>query len=98
TESQFTPWMSREIILKPHFAEGIEVIDLARSNLSHEIKHLAISALQLEPDIGIMFGGYKWGVAFPGTSDIAQLDQALMREGMPGAKPVCNAQIARVAS
>jgi hypothetical protein len=97
-DPEFTPAMALEMILKPHFAEGIEVIDLARSNLSHEIKHLAISALQLEPDIGIMFGGNNWGVAFPGTSDIAQLDEALMREGMPGAKPVCNAQIARVAS
>jgi len=97
-DPEFTPAMALEMILKPHFPEGIEVIDLARSNLSHEIKHVAISALQLEPDIGIMFGGNNWGVAFPGTSDIAQLDEVLMREGMPGAKPVCNAQIARAAS
>jgi hypothetical protein len=96
-DPEFTPAMALEMILEPHFEEGIEVIDLARSNLSHEIKHLAISALQLEPDIAILFAGNNWGVAFPGTSDIAQLDEALTREGMAGAKRVADMQIARIA-
>src|SRR5215208_1952514 len=90
--------MALQMILEPHFAEGVEVIDLARTNLSHEIKHLAVSALQLEPDITILFAGNNWGVAFPGTSDIARLDEALNREGMPGAKRVAEMQIARIAT
>jgi hypothetical protein len=93
----FTPAMALQMILEPHFEEGVEVLDLARTNLSHEIKHLAISALQLEPDITILFAGNNWGVAFPGTSDIAQLDEALIQEGMPGAKRIAEMQIERIA-
>ena len=96
-DPEFTPSMALETILQPHFKEGIEVIDLARTNLSHEIKHLAISALQLEPDITILFAGNNWGVAFPGTSDIAQLDEALTKDGMPGVKRAAEMQITRIA-
>jgi len=96
-DPEFTPAIALEMILQPHFEEGVEVIDLARTNLSHEIKHLAVSALQLEPDITILFAGNNWGVAFPGTSDIAQLDEALTREGMAGVKRVAEMQITRIA-
>jgi hypothetical protein len=95
-DPEFTPAMALQIILEPFFAEGIEVIDLARTNLSHEIKHLAVSALQLEPDITILFAGNNWGVAFPGASDIAQLDEALSTEGMPGVKRTADMQIERI--
>lgn len=94
----FTPAIALEMILAPHFSDdGIEVIDLARSNLSHEVRELAIAALQLEPDLVVIFSGNNWGVAFPGAYDIAKLDEALSKEGISGAKRTGEEQIARTA-
>ena len=41
--------------------DKVEVIDLARTNLGYEVRELALAALQLEPDIAIVFAGNNWG-------------------------------------
>ena len=87
----FNPAMALQTILNTQFgADEIEVIDLARTNLGYEVRELALAALQLEPDIGIIFGGNNWGVSSPTFADIAETDRASSREGVAGLKRSCD--------
>jgi hypothetical protein len=92
-DPQFTPAMALEVILKPQFPGGVEVVDLARTNLAHQVRELAVGALQLEPDAVVIFSGNNWGLAFPGPSEIAEIDEALDKEGIAGAKHFSETQI-----
>lgn len=96
----FTPAMALEMILAPHFGKDeIEVIDLARTNLScATMRDVATTALQLEPDVTIIFAGNNWGATFPGPAGIAGLDEAVSKKGITGAKEVSEAQIRRMAT
>ena len=90
-DPDFTPAMALQKILDGHFGEGeTEVIDLARTNLGYEIRELALAALQLEPDIGIVFAGNNWGVSPPTFHDIAETDRAVASGGMAGLKRSCD--------
>ncbi|HEX5875183.1 MAG TPA: hypothetical protein VFY60_11085, partial [Pyrinomonadaceae bacterium] len=92
----FNPALVLQRILDAEFRnDEIEVIDLARTNLSYEIRDVAVAALQLEPDIAIVFAGNNWGVTEPRPSEIAGMTEALSKEGIPGLKRISEAQIAR---
>lgn len=94
-DPDFTPAIALQIILDDHFGEGgAEVIDLARTNLGYEVRELALAALQLEPDIGIVFAGNNWGVSQPTFQDIAETDRAISRGGMAGLKRSCDEYLA----
>src|SRR5215208_4815961 len=93
-DPEFNPALALRIILEAQFgADEIEVVDLARTNLAYEVRELAIAALQLEPDVAIIFGGNNWSVSTPTLNDIAKLDQALASEGMAGAKRISDEHI-----
>jgi len=95
-DPSFTPALALQMILDEQFGkEQIEVIDLARTNLGYEVRDLALAALQLEPDIAIVFGGNNWGFSLPAFTDIADIDEALTTSGMAGVKRVCDQYIAR---
>jgi hypothetical protein len=94
-DPEFTPVMALEKTLQAQLGNELEIVDLARTNLSYEVREMAIGALQLEPDIAIIFAGNNWGVAPPLFADIAEIDAALSREGMAGAKRISDEQIAR---
>ncbi|HXQ71136.1 MAG TPA: hypothetical protein VN844_11640 [Pyrinomonadaceae bacterium] len=95
----FTPAMVLQMILDQQFGEGeTEVVDLARTNLAYEIRALALSALQLEPDIVIFFAGNNWGVPNPNFSDIVRIDKALATEGMAGVKRISDEYIERTST
>lgn len=95
-DPEFNPALALRTILEAQFgADDIEVIDLARTNLAYEVRELAIAALQLEPDIAIVFAGNNWSVSTPTLADIAELDQALTNEGMAGAKRISDEHIAK---
>ena len=95
-DPEYTPALALEQILQSQLGEHeIEVIDLARTNLSYEVREWAIGALQLEPDVAIIFAGNNWGVSTPRFADIAEIDEALAKEGMAGAKRISDEQIAR---
>src|SRR5215510_8007056 len=95
-DPEFAPAFALEKILEPHFGdEGIEVIDLARTNLGYQVSELAIAALQLQPDIVILFAGNNWNVSDPRPCELAEIDEALAKEGIPGAKRICETQIKR---
>lgn len=97
-DPEFTPAMALELILKAQFGEDeIEVIDLARTNLSYEVRELAIAALQLQPDVVIVFAGNNWGVSTPLFTEIGEIESALLTEGMIGAKRTSDAHIGRKA-
>jgi len=88
-DPDFNPGMALQMILDRQFGEGeIEVIDLARTNLGFQIRDLAISARQLEPDIAIIFAGNNWCNTAPTFSDVVRIDNALASEGMAGVKRV----------
>ena len=90
-DPDFTPAMALQTILDAQFGkEEIEVIDLARTNLGYEVRDLALAALQLEPDIAIVFAGNNWGVAPPTFRDIAETDRAVSSGGMAGLKRSCD--------
>lgn len=95
----FTPAMALEMILGPQFGKDeIEIIDLARTNLSCAMmRDVATNALQLEPDVTIIFAGNNWGATFPGPAGVAGLDEAVSQNGITGAKRVSEAQIRRMA-
>jgi hypothetical protein len=93
-DPEFTPALALEKILKPHFTEdGIEVIDLARVNLGYKVRELAIDALQLQPDITIIFAGNNWNISDPRPSELTEIDEALSKEGIAGVKRICETQI-----
>ncbi len=92
----FTPALALQIILESQFGEGgIEVIDLARTNLGFQVNELAIAALELEPDIAVIFGGNNWCVSEPRPSEVVEIDAAISKQGIAGAKQAADAQIAR---
>ena len=95
-DPSFTPAMALQMMLEGHYGKDrIEVIDLARTNLSYEIKDLALAALQLEPDVAIIFAGNNWGFPMPGFDDIVEIDRAIASDGMAGVKRVCDQYIAK---
>jgi hypothetical protein len=94
----FNPAMALQIILEEQFGEGgVEVIDLARTNLGFQIYEVAINALQMEPDIAIIFAGNNWYISEPLPSEVAEIDEAIAKEGIAGAKRAVEGQIARTA-
>jgi len=95
-DPSFTPAMVLQTILDEQFGKNqTEVIDLARTNLGYEVKDLALAALQLEPDIAIVFAGNNWGFSQPTFTDITEIDVAITTEGMAGVKRVCDEYIQR---
>ena len=95
-DPDFTPAMALQMILDNQVGDGeFEVIDLARTNLAYEIRDLALAALQLEPDIAIVFAGNNWGVASPTFQDIAETERALATGGMAGLKRSCDEYLSR---
>jgi len=95
-DPDFTPAMALQMILDAQVGEGeFEVIDLARTNLAYEIRDLALAALQLEPDVAIVFAGNNWGVSAPTFQDIAETERALVTGGMAGLKRSCDEYLSR---
>ena len=95
-DPEFTPAIALEKMLAPHFGgDRIEVIDLARTNLGYKVRELAIAALQLQPDVTIIFAGNNWNVSEPRASELTEIDEALSKEGIAGAKRICEKQIER---
>ena len=95
-DPQFTPAMALERILQSQCGETeIEVIDLARTNLGFELRELAISALQLEPDAVVIFSGNNWRTLFPPSPrDIPEIAGRLADRGMAGLKNSAEQQLA----
>jgi|GEM_PF-726058 len=98
-DPSFTPAMALQMILEEHYGKDtVEVIDLARTNLSFEIRELALAALQLEPDIAVFFAGNNWDkkTSLPTFNDLANLNNAIETEGMTGVKRVADEYIDRI--
>lgn len=88
-DPEFTPSMALEKILESQFGKGeVEVIDLARTNLAFEVRELAISALQLEPDAVIIFAGNNWNIYSSTPVELAEIGGALVADGLAGAKRI----------
>jgi hypothetical protein len=94
-DPQFTPAMALEEILQSQFGKsGVEVIDLARTNMGLEVRELARSALSLEPDAVVIFSGNNWGASFPpDVSKIPDIDAALRDQGVLGLKQYVEAEL-----
>src|SRR5215213_2284652 len=94
----FNPAMALQMILESQFGEDkVEVVDLARTNLGFQIRDVAINALQMEPDIAVIFAGNNWYISEPLPSEIAEIDEAIAKDGIAGAKTVIDARLARTA-
>ena len=94
-DPEYNPASVLQTILDSQFGSEIEVIDLARTSLHFEIREVALGALQLEPDMAIIFAGNNWSVAEPQPSEIAEIDAAMSKEGIAGIKRIMEEQIAR---
>ncbi|HEX5603926.1 MAG TPA: hypothetical protein VFX63_15305, partial [Pyrinomonadaceae bacterium] len=94
-DPEFNPAAVLQTILGPHFGGEIEVIDLARTSIHFEIREVALSALQLEPDIAIIFAGNNWTVSNPQPSEIPEIVEVLNKDGIAGLKRIMEKQIAR---
>ncbi|HKR11853.1 MAG TPA: hypothetical protein VJT15_07345 [Pyrinomonadaceae bacterium] len=96
----FSSSIALQMILDARFGKGeVEVIDLARSNLSFEVRELALSALQLEPDIVIIYAGNNWwSASFPLPGEIADVDDGLPTTGISEIRRLTEAQISRNAT
>lgn len=94
----FNPAMALQIILEQQFGEGgVEVIDLARTNLGFQVLDVALNALQMEPDMAIVWAGNNWNISEPLPSEIAEFDEAVGKHGIAAAKEVIDNQLARTA-
>src|SRR5688572_16338054 len=95
-DPDFTPALALQMMLDAQLGKGeVEVIDLARTGLGYKVRELALAALQLDPDMAIIFAGNNWSVAVPRVADIAEINQTLSSEGMSGMKRVSEEFIAR---
>lgn len=92
---QYTPALALQAMLEAY--GEFEVIDLARTSVSYLVRTIAIEALQLEPDIVIMFAGNNWSASGPTALDFAHIDAALSTDGVAGAKKATEAQLLRKA-
>ncbi|HKV36670.1 MAG TPA: hypothetical protein VJP89_20190, partial [Pyrinomonadaceae bacterium] len=92
----FNPAMALQMVLDAQLGEGkAEVIDLARTNLGFQILDVAINALQMEPDMAIVFAGNNWYISEPSPSEVAEFDEAIAKHGIGSAKDVIDNQLAR---
>ena len=92
----FNPASALQTILDAQFSKDeVEVIDLARTGLGYKVRELALAALQLDPDVAIIFAGNNWSVSVPMFADIAEIGNAIAGEGMTGVKRVTEEFIAR---
>ncbi|HKR11852.1 MAG TPA: SGNH/GDSL hydrolase family protein, partial [Pyrinomonadaceae bacterium] len=94
-DPQYTPAIALQAMLDAH--GDFEVIDLARTSLNYQVRKLAIEALQLEPDIAIVFAGNNWSASGPTALEFAHIDAALATDGIAGAKRATEAQLLRKA-
>ena len=94
-DPMYTPAIALQAMLDAH--GEFEVIDLARTSLIYKVCPLAIEALQLEPDIVIIFAGNNWSASGPTALEFAQIDAALSSDGVVGAKKTIEAQLTRKA-
>lgn len=87
-DPQFTPAGALQRMLAGQLGEGeVEVVDLARTNLALEIRELALEALQLQPDVAVIFAGNNWTIPFPlKPEELAPLDSVFRDEGLAGAQ------------
>jgi hypothetical protein len=94
----FNPAIALQMILEAQFGEGqVEVIDLARTNLGFQILDVGINALQMEPDIAVIFAGNNWYIAEPLPSQVAEIDEAIAAQGLVGARHAIDARLAGTA-
>jgi hypothetical protein len=94
----FNPAIALQMILEAQFGAGeVEVIDLARTNLGFQILEVGKNALQLEPDIAIVFAGNNWYISEPLPSEVAEIDEAIAKEGLVGARRAIDAHLAGTA-
>lgn len=92
----FAPASCLQTILETQFGKDeVEVLDLARTSIDYELRELALAALQLEPDMAIIFAGNNWNVPARSLANIGDVDQALSSQGMSGVKRVSEELIAR---
>lgn len=92
----FNPAMALQMILDAQLGEGkAEVIDLARTNLGFQILDVALNALQMEPDMAIVFAGNNWCISEPLASEIAEFDEAIGKHGIVASKDVIDNQLVR---
>lgn len=92
----FNPAIALQMILEAQFGEGkVEVIDLARTNLGFQILDVAINALQMEPDMAIVWAGNNWYISEPLPSEIAEFDEAIAKHGIVASKEVIDNQLVR---
>lgn len=90
-DPQYTPALALQAMLETQ--GDFEVIDLARTSLSYQVCPLAIEALQLEPDIVIMFAGNNWVAAGATALGFAEIEAAMASDGIAGAKRAAEAQL-----
>ncbi|MET0650622.1 MAG: hypothetical protein ABW208_28775 [Pyrinomonadaceae bacterium] len=95
-DPEFTPAMALQAVLESRLGVGaVEVIDLARTSIYFEVRDVAVAALQLEPDLTVMFAGNNWCVSFPPhPSDVARMDAIMADEGIAGVKRLSEEQVA----
>lgn len=90
----FNPALALQMILEAQLGEGqVEVIDLARTNLGFQVLEVALNALQMEPDVTIVWAGNNWYISEPSPSEIAEFDEAIARHGVVAAREVIDNQL-----
>lgn len=96
----FSPAMVLQRLLEAILGPGeVEVVDLARSNLSYEVRELALASLRLQPDILVVFAGNNWGMAAdPSPDEVVQAFGAAASNTAAALQRLAEARIRREAS
>jgi hypothetical protein len=87
-DPQFTPAKALESILAADMGPGaVEVIDLAKTNMTlDQLRSLAREALNLEPDVVVIFAGNNWLGAGFRDSALGRLAATVRGSGVAGLK------------
>lgn len=97
-QPHYTPAGVLQELLDVTAGRGLwEVVDLARTNLSLEVRELALQAAQLQPDAVIVFSGNNWRPTAPTIDNIMGLQVALRENGVYGLKSLFEAQVSEAA-
>lgn len=83
-DPQFNPALALQAMMNAaRRGSEVEVIDLARTDLTHRpLQEMISSALHLEPDALVVFAGNNWhGFATPTDDELLDMASALRKEG-----------------
>jgi hypothetical protein len=98
-QPHYTPALVLNAMLGSVLApQTVEVIDLARTDLTLEVRELAFQAEKLEPDAVVIFAGNNWRAGLPEVHIAREYEAALAQGGVPALRRYFDSELESAAT